>query len=171
MALIKSVRGCTPKIAPSCYIACNATIIGDVHIGPQSSVWFQAVIRGDVNTIRIGKKTNIQDGVIIHCTYQKTQTIIGNRVSIGHGAILHGCQVHDNALIGMRAIILDNAIIQAGALIAAGATVLENTTVEAHCLYAGTPAKKIKKLSKTTQQSFASTPENYVKYSQWYKNK
>lgn len=140
--LIKSVNGKSPLIPEDCYVAENATIIGDVTIGKSCSVWFNAVIRGDVHFIKIGDKVNIQDGAIIHCTYQKYPTVIGNNVSIGHHAIVHGCTVHDNVLIGMGAIVMDNCIIESNSIIAAGAVVTQNTRVESGSIYAGVPAKK-----------------------------
>ena len=143
--LIKSVNGKSPLIPEDCYVAENATIVGEVTFGDSCSVWFNAVVRGDVNSITIGNKVNIQDGAIIHCTYQKHPTVIGNNVSIGHNAIVHGCIIHDNVLIGMGAIVMDNCHVQSNCIIAAGAVLLENTVVETGTIYAGVPAKKIKK--------------------------
>src|ERR1017187_2924384 len=134
MALIKSVKGIHPKFGNDCYLAENSTIVGDVIMGDQCSIWFNAVVRGDVNSIRMGNKVNVQDGACIHCTYQKTRTIIGNNVSIGHNAIVHGCTVADNVLIGMGAIVMDNAMIGENCLIAAGAVVLEGTIVPPGCI-------------------------------------
>ena len=142
--LIKSVNGKSPLIPEDCYVAENATIVGDVSFGASSSVWFNAVVRGDVNYIKIGNKVNIQDGAVIHCTYQKYPTIIGNNVSIGHNAIVHGCVVHDNVLIGMGAIIMDNCVIESNSIIAAGAVITQNTVVESGSIWAGVPAKKVK---------------------------
>ena len=147
MALIKPVKGILPKFGKNCYLAENATVVGDVEMGDDCSVWFNSVVRGDVNSIRMGNKVNIQDGAVIHCTYQKTKTVLGNNVSIGHNAIVHGCTVHDNVLIGMGAIVMDNCIIHSNTIIAAGAVVLEGTEVEEGCIYAGVPAKKIKNIS------------------------
>src|SRR5579872_7154204 len=144
MALILPVKGLEPKFGNNCYLAENATIVGDVTMGDDCSVWFTAVVRGDVHYIRIGNKVNIQDGAIIHCTYQKALVNIGNNVSIGHRAIVHGCTVGDNVLIGMGAIIMDHAVIGENSIIAAGAVVLENTVVEPNSIYAGVPAKKTK---------------------------
>src|ERR1700679_407430 len=144
MALILPVKGISPKFGRNCYIAQNATGVGDVVMGDDCSVWFNAVVRGDVHYIRIGNKVNIQDGAIIHCTYQKAPVNIGNNVSIGHRAIVHGCTVKDNVLIGMGAIVMDHAIIGENSIIAAGAIVLENTIVEPGTIYAGIPAKKVK---------------------------
>ena len=170
MALIKSIRNIQPMFGKNCFLAENATVIGEVVMGDDCSVWFNVVVRGDVNSITIGNKVNIQDGAIIHCTYQKAMTVIGNNVSIGHNAIIHGCTIEDNVLIGMGAIIMDHAVIEKNSLIAAGAVVLENTRVEAGSVYAGMPAKKVKSLSpeyfKKLNERIA---ENYLFYSKWYK--
>ena len=169
--IIKTINGKTPSIPSDCYIAENATIIGDVTIGEKSSIWFNAVIRGDVNYIKIGNKVNIQDGAIIHCTYQKHPTIIGNNVSIGHNAIVHGCTIHDNVLIGMGAIVMDNCVVESNSIVAAGAVVTQNTIIESGCIYAGVPAKKVKDINKS---EFAGEIErisnNYVMYSGWFKD-
>jgi carbonic anhydrase/acetyltransferase-like protein (isoleucine patch superfamily) len=171
MALIKSIRGLTPKFGKGCYLADNATIIGDVVMGDHCSVWFNAVVRGDVHYIRIGNKVNIQDGAIIHCTYQTAPTNIGNNVSIAHKAIVHGCTIKDNVLIGMNAIVMDNAVIGKNSIIAAGAVVLENTVVEPGSVYAGIPAKKIKDISeKLTSELLERISNNYIKYAGWYKD-
>ena len=146
MALILPVKGISPTFGNNCYLAENATVIGDVTMGDDCSVWFTAVVRGDVHYIRIGNKVNIQDGAIIHCTYQKSPTTIGDFVSIGHRAIVHGCTIEDNVLIGMGAIVMDNAVIKKNSIIAAGSVVLENTIVESNTIYGGVPAKKIKDL-------------------------
>ncbi|HLK98517.1 MAG TPA: gamma carbonic anhydrase family protein, partial [Hymenobacter sp.] len=138
-ALILPVLGKLPQIGPNCFLADNATIVGDVTLGRECTVWFNTVIRGDVNSIRIGDKTNVQDGAVLHCTYQKAATIIGSRVSIGHKAIVHGCTVEDDVLIGMGAIVMDHAVVGAGCIVAAGAVVLENTQCEPGYLYAGVP--------------------------------
>jgi carbonic anhydrase/acetyltransferase-like protein (isoleucine patch superfamily) len=168
--VIKSVNGKHPQIPEDCYVAENATIVGDVVLGKFCSVWFNAVIRGDVHYIKIGDKVNIQDGAILHCTYQKHPTEIGNNVSIGHNAIVHGCIVHDNVLIGMGAIVMDNCIIESNSIIAAGAVVTQNTVVESGTIYAGIPAKKIKNIN---ESDFAGEIErisnNYVMYSSWFK--
>ncbi len=170
MALIKSVRGYTPEWGNNCFLAENATLIGDLIMGNDCSVWFQAVVRGDVNSIRIGNKVNIQDGAIIHGTFERAATSIGDNVSIGHRAMVHGCTVKSNVLIGMGAIIMDNAIIEAYSLIAAGAIVLENTHCESGYIYAGIPAKKVKKIS---PEQFSDTIDRianaYLKYAGWYK--
>lgn len=167
MALILPVRDILPKIAESCYLAENSTIIGDVVIGDKCSIWFNAVIRGDVNSIRIGKFVNVQDGAIIHCTYQKATTVIGDRCSIGHNAIIHGCQLHDNVLVGMGAIIMDHAVIESFSIIGAGSVVLENTIVESGFIYAGKPAKKIKPITPEQRKLLEELPDRYVMYSQW----
>ena len=146
MALIKAVKGINPVFGNNCYLAENATIVGEVTMGDDCSVWFNAVVRGDVNFIHIGNKVNIQDGAVIHCTYQKTGTTIGNNVSIGHNAIVHGCNLHDNVLIGMGAIVMDNVIVQSNCIIAAGAVVLEGSVVEEGSVWAGVPAKKVKNI-------------------------
>ena len=147
MSIILPVKGVMPQIPDSCFVAPNATIVGDVVFGASCSIWFNAVVRGDVNSIRIGNKVNIQDGACLHCTYEKTQVHIGNNVSIGHNAIVHGCTIADDVLIGMGAIVMDNVQIGSGSIVAAGAVVLENTVVEAGSIYAGIPAKKVKQLS------------------------
>ena len=168
--LIKSVKGKSPQIPADCYVAENATIVGEVYIGSSCSVWFNAVIRGDVNSITIGNKVNIQDGAVIHCTYQKHPTVIGNNVSIGHNAIVHGCTIHDNVLIGMGAIVMDNCIIESNSIVAAGSVITQNTVVPAGTIFAGVPAKKVKDID---QSNFAGEIErisnNYVMYSSWFK--
>jgi carbonic anhydrase/acetyltransferase-like protein (isoleucine patch superfamily) len=170
MALIKPVKGILPKFGENCYLAENATVVGDVEMGDYCSVWFNAVVRGDVNSIRMGNKVNIQDGAVIHCTYQKTKTVLGNNVSIGHNAIVHGCTVHDNVLIGMGAIVMDNCIIHSNTIIAAGAVVLEGTEVEEGCIYAGVPAKKIKNIStELIQGEIERIASNYTMYAGWFK--
>ena len=170
MALIKEVLGKKPIWGTNCYFSETATIIGDVILGNDCSVWFNAVVRGDVHEIRIGNGVNIQDGAIIHCTYQKAGTYIGDQVSIGHRAIIHGCYLHDHVLVGMGAIIMDHAVIPENTLIAAGAVVLENTQCESGFIYAGVPAKKIKKVSKEVfEQTMTRISNNYQKYAGWYK--
>jgi carbonic anhydrase/acetyltransferase-like protein (isoleucine patch superfamily) len=169
MTTIKSVRGFTPELGEDCFLSDTATLVGDVKTGNQCSFWFNTVVRGDVNSIRIGNKVNVQDGAVIHCTYQQTETHIGNRVSIGHNAIVHGCEVGDNVLIGMGATVMDRAEIAPNALIAAGAVVLEGTQIESGSVYAGVPAKKVKEL---TEERFKETvdriAENYTMYAGWY---
>lgn len=177
MALIKSVNGINPVFGENFYAAENATIVGNVVMGNDCTVWFNAVVRGDVNSIVIGNKVNIQDNAVIHCTFQNLEagqqgakTVIGNNVSIGHSAIVHGCTLEDNVLIGMGAIVMDNAIIKKNSIIAAGAVVLENTVVESGCIYAGVPAKKVKEVS---PEHFRDLNErianNYVMYASWFK--
>lgn len=171
MPIIKSVKGKSPKISKDCYIAENATIVGEVSIGKQCSVWFNAVIRGDVHFIKIGDKVNIQDGAVIHATYQKSPTTIGNNVSIGHNAIVHGCTVKDNVLIGMGSIVMDDCVIESNSIIAAGAVVTKNTIVESGSIYAGIPAKKVKDISKELiSGEINRIAENYVEYSSWFKD-
>ena len=169
MPLILPVEDKSPQIGPDCFIAENATIVGDVLLGKECSIWFTAVVRGDVNSIRIGDRTNIQDGAVIHCTYKKAATTIGNNVSIGHRAIVHGCQIEDNVLIGMGAIVMDDAIVKEGCIIAAGAVVLEKTICEAGHIYAGVPAKKVKKLSEEQIKNLEKTAANYIMYSDWFR--
>jgi carbonic anhydrase/acetyltransferase-like protein (isoleucine patch superfamily) len=169
--IIKTVNGKSPQIPEDCYVAENATIVGDVKIGDQCSIWFNAVVRGDVNSITIGNKVNIQDGAVIHCTYQKHPTVIGNNVSIGHNAIVHGCTIHDNVLIGMGAIVMDNCIVESNAILAAGSVITQNTIVPSGTIYAGVPARKVKDID---QSDFAGEIErisnNYVMYSGWFKD-
>ncbi|MBL6657401.1 MAG: gamma carbonic anhydrase family protein [Flavobacteriales bacterium] len=169
MALIKSVNGISPEVGKDVYLAENATLIGDIVMGSKCSVWFNAVVRGDVHYIRIGDKVNIQDGAVIHCTYKKHPTEIGNNVSIGHNALVHGCKVMDNVLIGMGAIVMDGVTVHSNSIIAAGAVVLEGTTVESGCIYAGVPAKKVKELSQEqTAVLIEGIADNYVMYSSWF---
>ena len=170
MGLILSVKGVFPKLGDNCFIAPNATIIGDVVMGNKCSVWFSAVIRGDVNSIRIGNKVNIQDGAVLHCTYQKTKLNLGNNVSVGHNAIVHGCDVKDNVLIGMGAIIMDNCVIGSNTIIAAGSVLKEGTIVPSGCIYAGVPAKKVKDISEELiQGEINRIANNYLMYSDWFK--
>lgn len=171
MPLILPVKGISPQIDDTCFIAENATIVGDVVIGKQSSIWFNAVVRGDVNAIRIGDYTNIQDGAVIHCTYQTASTEIGSYVNIGHQAMVHGCTVNNHVLIGMGAIVMDHAIVEDYVIIAAGAVVLENTVCEKGYLYAGVPAKKIKPLTEEQYHMLDRLPHNYVMYSGWFQEK
>jgi carbonic anhydrase/acetyltransferase-like protein (isoleucine patch superfamily) len=170
MALIISVRGFTPTIGKNSYIAENATIIGDVEMGEDCSIWFQAVVRGDVNSIRMGNKVNVQDGTVIHGTYLTAPTHIGNNVSIGHRALIHGCTIHDNVLVGMGAIIMDKAVVEENCLIGAGAIVLENSVLESGYIYAGIPARKVKVLSpEFFSNSVERIANNYLKYADWYR--
>lgn len=170
MPVILPVKGVLPNIPEDCYLAPNATVVGDVAMGKECSVWFNAVIRGDVNSIRIGDRVNVQDGACIHCTYQKTKAIIGNNVSIGHHAIVHGCTVEDNVLIGMGAIIMDNVHVGKNSIVAAGAVVLEGTQVASGSIYAGVPAKKVKDISpELLEGEVERIANNYVMYSSWFK--
>jgi carbonic anhydrase/acetyltransferase-like protein (isoleucine patch superfamily) len=171
MALILPVNNRIPEIGSGCFIAPNATIVGDVIMGTECSVWFNAVIRGDVNYIRIGNKVNVQDGAVIHCTYQKNATNIGNNVSIGHNAIVHGCTVHDNVLIGMGAIVMDRCIVHSNTIIAAGAVLLEGTVAEPGSIYAGIPAKKVKDISEEKiNGEINRIANNYTTYASWFEN-
>lgn len=170
MPLILPVKDKHPQIGTDNFIAENATIVGDVLLGSNCSVWFNAVIRGDVNAITIGNESNIQDGAVIHATYLKASTHIGNRVSVGHNAIVHGCTVKDNVLIGMGAIVMDHAVIEEYCIIAAGAVVLENTVCDTGFLYAGTPAKKIKPITDEQRALLNKLPDNYIMYSGWFTN-
>ena len=168
--LIKSVRGYKPSFGKDCYFAENCTIIGDVIIGDQTSIWFQAVVRGDVNSIRIGNKVNIQDGAIIHGTYKKASTNIGDNISIGHNAIVHGCKLHDNVLIGMGSILMDICVIHSNSIIAAGAVLTQNTTVPPGSIFAGIPAKKINEIDQNLKKDEVERiAENYLLYASWYK--
>lgn len=171
MAVILPVENKYPEFGKNCFIAPNATIVGDVIMGDDCSIWFSAVIRGDVNFIRIGNKVNVQDGACIHCTFQKTSTIIGNNVSIGHNAIVHGCVLHGNVLIGMGAIVMDEAVVHSNTIIAAGAIVLEGTICETGSIYAGIPAKKIKDISEELiSGEIDRIANNYVRYADWFRN-
>lgn len=170
MALIKSVRGYSPKIGKDCFLAENATVIGNVTIGDECSVWFNAVVRGDVHYIKIGNKVNIQDGAIIHATYEKSPTNIGNSVSIAHGTVIHGCTIHDNVLIGMGAIVMDDAIVESHSIIAAGSVVTQGTHVKSGSVYAGQPAKLIKEISPDLLEGQINRIANsYSMYAGWYK--
>jgi len=170
MSFILPVKGVLPVFGSNCYIAPNATVTGDVVMGDDCSIWFNSVIRGDVNSIRLGNKVNVQDGAIIHCTYLKTGTIIGNNVSIGHNAIVHGCVIDDNVLVGMGAIVMDHAHIGKNSIIAAGAVIPENTIVEEGSIYAGVPGKKIKDIpQELISGEINRIADNYVMYASWYK--
>ncbi|RYF91389.1 MAG: gamma carbonic anhydrase family protein [Chitinophagaceae bacterium] len=171
MATILHVENVYPQFGENCFLAPNSTIVGDVIMGNDCSVWFNAVIRGDVNSIRMGNKVNVQDGAVIHCTFEKTQAIIGNNVSIGHNAIVHGCTISDNVLIGMGSIVMDNAQIGSNSIIAAGAVVLEGTIVEPGSIYAGVPAKKVKNVSEAhISGEINRIADNYLKYSGWFRD-
>ncbi|NBU91413.1 MAG: gamma carbonic anhydrase family protein [Flavobacteriia bacterium] len=169
MALIKSCRGNTPVFGTNCFLAENATVVGDVMMGNDCSVWFNAVVRGDVNSIRIGNQVNIQDGAVLHCTYEKTTLVLGDSVSIGHNALVHGCTIESQVLVGMGAIVMDHCYIESNCIIAAGAVILEGTRVESWSIYAGVPAKKVKTLS---PEVFAGEVQriskNYVLYASWF---
>jgi carbonic anhydrase/acetyltransferase-like protein (isoleucine patch superfamily) len=168
--IIKTIRGKTPIIGEDCYIADNAVIVGDVTMGSQCSIWFNAVLRGDVNFIKMGNKVNVQDGAVIHCTYLKASTTIGNNVSIGHNALVHGCTIHDNVLIGMGSIVMDDCVVESNSIIAAGAVLTKGTHVPAGTIFAGMPAKKIKDISpELSAGEIDRIAEAYVKYSGWYK--
>ena len=170
MKIIKPVNGKYPQISKDCFIAENATIVGEVFIGNQSSVWFNAVIRGDVHFIKIGNKVNIQDGAVIHATYEKAGTTIGNNVSIGHNAIVHGCTIHDNVLIGMGSVVMDNCVVHSNSIIAAGSVVTQNTIVESGAIYAGIPARKIKEVDPLLQKGeIERIANNYILYASWFK--
>lgn len=169
MKIIKPVNGKHPQIPEDCFIADNATIVGDVVMGNECSIWFNAVLRGDVHYIKMGNKVNVQDGAVIHATYQKSPTNIGNNVSIGHNAIVHGCTIHDNVLVGMGSIIMDDCVVESNTIIAAGAVVTKNTRVEAGSIYAGVPAKKVKDISEELiSGEINRIANNYVKYSSWF---
>jgi carbonic anhydrase/acetyltransferase-like protein (isoleucine patch superfamily) len=169
MAIIKTVRGFTPSFGKECFIAENAVVVGEVTMGDHCTVWFNAVVRGDVHSITIGNNTNIQDGAVIHCTYQKAKTVIGHNVSIAHNAVVHGCTVEDNVLIGIGAIVLDDAVIGANSVIAAGAVVLPGTKVEAGSIYAGMPARKVKDITDEMREVIQRTARNYPMYAKWFK--
>lgn len=170
MKIIKPVNGKYPQIPEDCFVAENATIVGEVSMGKECSVWYNAVIRGDVHFIKMGNKVNVQDGVVIHATYEKSPTIIGNNVSIGHNAIVHGCTIHDNVLVGMGSIIMDDCVVGSNSIIAAGAVVTKNTNIESGSIYAGVPAKKVKDISVALiSGEINRIADNYVKYSGWFK--
>ena len=169
MALIRSVRGFSPKFGDNCFIADNATVVGEVTMGDNCTVWFNAVVRGDVHSITIGNNSNIQDGAVIHCTYQKAKTTIGNNVSVAHNAIVHGCTIHDDVLIGMGAIVMDDAVVESNSVIAAGAVVLAGTRVPAGSVYGGTPAKFLTHTSDELKAVIQRTAKNYPMYAEWYK--
>ncbi|AIY13125.1 MULTISPECIES: gamma carbonic anhydrase family protein [Cellulophaga] len=168
--IIKTINGNTPKIGEDCFIAENAVIVGEVSMGNQCSVWYSAVLRGDVHYIKMGNKVNIQDGAVIHATYKKSPTTIGNNVSIGHNAIVHGCTIHDNVLVGMGSIVMDDCIVESNSIIAAGAVVTKGTHVPSGTIFAGMPAKKIKDISpELSSGEIDRIAESYVMYSGWFK--
>ena len=168
--IIKTINGKTPILGKDCYVAENATIVGEVTMGDQCSIWFNAVLRGDVHYIKMGNKVNVQDGAVVHCTYQKSPTTIGDNVSIGHNAIVHGCTIKDNVLIGMGSIVMDDCVIESNSIIAAGAVVTKGTHVPSGTIFAGMPAKKIKDISaELSSGEIDRIANNYVKYSSWFK--
>lgn len=169
MAIIKSVRGFTPAFGENCFFADNAVVVGEVTMGNNCTVWFNAVVRGDVHSITIGDNSNIQDGAIVHCTYQKAKTVIGSNVSVAHNAIVHGCTIEDNVLVGMGAIIMDGAVIGNNSVIAAGAIILPGTIVEPGSMYAGNPAKRMKDISGEMKEVIQRTARNYPMYAEWFK--
>ncbi len=171
MAIIKKLNGHTPKFGKNCFLADNAAIIGDVEMGDDCSIWFGAVLRGDVHSIRIGNKVNIQDNATIHATYKKSPTNIGNNVSIAHNAVIHGCTIKDNVLIGMGAIVLDDAVVESNTIVAAGSVVTKGTVVESGWVYAGTPAKKMKQLGEELLKGELERIVNaYSMYASWYED-
>jgi Carbonic anhydrases/acetyltransferases, isoleucine patch superfamily len=171
MALIKAVRGHQPRIGPDCFLADNATVVGQVEMGAQCSIWFNAVLRGDVHYIKLGDRVNVQDNATLHCTYQKYPLNIGNDVSIGHNAIVHGCTLHDRVLVGMGAIIMDNCTVESNSIIAAGAVLLQGTHVPAGSIYAGVPAKKVKEVSPELMKGeIERIAHNYTFYSGWFRS-
>lgn len=171
MAILKSVKGKSAKMGEDCFIAENATLIGDIEMGDQCSVWYGAVLRGDVHYIKMGNKVNVQDNATLHCTYQKYPLNIGNNVSIGHNAIAHGCTIHDNVLIGMGAIVMDNCVVESNSIVAAGTVVLEGTHIPSGCIYAGVPAKKVKDITpELISGEIDRIANNYVMYSGWLKD-
>lgn len=170
MAIIRGVKGTSPKYGDNCWFAETAVILGDVQLGNECTVWYNAVVRGDVNYIKIGDRTNIQDNATIHGTYEKAPTSIGNDVSIGHNAIVHGCTLEDEVLIGMGAIVMDGAVVKRGAIVAAGAVVLEGTIIEEGWLFAGVPARKIKVVEGKNREMQSRIAKNYIKYASWFKD-
>ena len=170
MALIREVNGKKPRFGNDCFLAENATIIGNVEMGDQCSIWYSAVIRGDVHYVKLGNMVNVQDNATLHCTYQKAPLNIGNKVSIGHNAIAHGCTIHDNVLVGMGAIVMDDCVIESNSIIAAGAVLLQGTHVKSGSVYAGVPAKKVKDISEElVTGEIDRIANNYVMYSDWLK--
>lgn len=169
--LLKKINGKTPSWGENCWFAETATLIGEVEMGDQCSVWFNAVIRGDVHYIRIGNKVNIQDGAVLHCTYQKSPLNIGNNVSIGHNALVHGCTIHDNVLIGMGSIVMDDCVVESNAIVAAGAVLTQGTRVPSGTIFAGVPARQIKTVSEElTRNQIERIANNYVTYASWFRD-
>lgn len=169
MTVIREIKGVKPVFGDNCWCAETAVIVGDVEMGKNCTIWYNAIVRGDVNYIKIGDNTNIQDGAVIHCTYQKAATVIGSNVSIGHNAIVHGCTVEDNVLIGMGAIVMDHAVVKSGSIIGAGAIVLQNQIIEPNSVYVGNPAKKVKDIGEEGVGLIERTANNYIKYAGWFK--
>lgn len=170
MALVRAINGVSPRMGENCFLAENATLIGDIEMGNDCSIWYSAVIRGDVNKVRMGNKVNVQDNATLHCTYQKYPLTIGNNVSIGHNAIAHGCTIHDNVLIGMGAIVMDNCVVESNSIVAAGAVVLEGTHIPSGTIFAGVPAKKVKDITPDLiSGEIDRIANNYVMYSGWLK--
>lgn len=170
MAIIRTILGKTPEFGENSWLAETAVVTGDVICGKECTFWYNAVVRGDVHFIRMGDRVNVQDNATIHCTYQKAPTTIGNNVSIGHNAIVHGCTLHDHVLVGMGAIVMDHAVVASNVIIAAGAIVLENTQLESGWIYAGIPAKKVKQLEPDHVKGLIERiAANYVMYAEWYK--
>lgn len=169
MAIIRSVRGFSPQVPASCFLAENSVVVGEVILGERCTIWYNAILRGDVNFIRVGDDTNIQDGAVVHCTWQKAGTTIGNRVSIGHNAIVHGCTIEDDVLIGMGAIVMDQAVVGSGSLVAAGAVVLQGTKIEPGMLYAGVPAKPVRPVDEALRSLITRTATNYPMYAGWFR--
>lgn len=171
MGLIRTLKGIKPKLGKNCFVAENATLIGRIIAGDNCSFWYNCVLRGDVNELILGDRVNIQDGAVVHGTYQKSPTRIGNDVTVGHNAIVHGCTVHDKVLIGMGAIVMDDAVVASGTIVAAGAVVLERMVLEPNCIYAGAPAKKVKELDPTTApEMLKEIADKYVMYGGWYRS-
>jgi len=169
MPIVKSIKDKKPSAGHDCWFADTAVLIGDIKMGRNCTIWFNTVVRGDVNSIVIGNNTNIQDGAIVHCTYEKAETKIGSNVSIGHNAIVHGCTLEDNVLIGMGAIIMDNAVVGSGSIVGAGSIVLENMIIEPNSVYVGNPARKVKDTGEKEIETIIRTAKNYIMYSDWYK--
>lgn len=168
MTVIREIKGIKPVFGDNCWCAETAVILGEVEMGDNCTVWYNAIVRGDVNNIKIGNNTNIQDGAVIHCTYKKAATVIGSNVSIGHNAIVHGCTVEDNVLIGMGAIVMDHAVVKSGSIIGAGAIVLQNQIIEPNSVYVGNPAKKVKEIGEEGVGLIERTANNYIKYAGWF---
>jgi carbonic anhydrase/acetyltransferase-like protein (isoleucine patch superfamily) len=170
MALIRTLRGVTPQIHETAFLAETATLIGEVEIGENSSVWYGAVLRGDVGGIRVGKNSNIQDLAMVHCTYERSQTLVHDEVTVGHGAVIHGCEIKDRCLIGMNAVVLDNAVVGPDVVVAAGAVVLEGMVLESGWIYAGIPAKQVKQLTSAQLEGLKKSASAYKMYSEWYRS-